>query len=306
MVNGVLLVDKPEGPTSHDVVAVARRALDTRRVGHTGTLDPFATGLLVLCVGPATRLAQYLTGLDKAYEATARLGLATDTLDDTGEVLAESEGWRDRTAAEIRAAFEAQQGALDQRPPAYSAKKVGGKKAYELARAGEAVELEPVPVTIHELDVLALDGPDVRFRMRCSSGTYVRAVARDAGETLGCGAHLTALRRTRVGPFDVESAVAFDALQAAATAAGDGEGGDDEGGAADLRGDLEVALLRPLEAMAHLPRLDLDADQAGRVRHGQTLSVAAPVGVVALAEGDELRAVAESDGRRVRPRKVFA
>ena len=294
--NGVLPVDKVEGPTSHDVVALARKALDTRRVGHTGTLDPFATGLLVLCVGSATKLAQYLTGLEKRYEATARLGTATDTLDKTGAVTAETAGWEALDEAAIRAAFESQQGTFEQVPPAYSAKRVGGRKSYELARAGEAVELAPVEVTVHELEVMEIDGCDVRFRARCSTGTYVRAIARDAGEALGVGAHLTALRRTGVGPYEVAGAVAFDALKAAA-------GRSD----AEARAAVDAGLLSPLEGLAHLPRLALDAGQLGRVKHGQSFEVdGAPAGVVALVDGGELRAVAESDGRWVRPKKVFA
>lgn len=282
---GVLPVDKPAGPTSHDVVAAARKALGTRRVGHTGTLDPFATGLLVLCIGPATRLAQYLTGMDKRYEATARLGVATDTLDRDGTVVAVSDAEALDPAA-IRAAFEDQQGRRLQRPPVYSAKKVGGKKAYELARTGQAVELEPVEVMIHELQVLAVEGALVRFRMRCSAGTYVRAVARDAGEVLGVGAHLTALRRTTVGRLQVADAVAMDRLQE--------------------RDAVAAALLSPLEAVAHLPTVRLDAEQVRRVRHGQALALdGLDAGLVALADGDELVAIAESDGVEARPRKVF-
>lgn len=307
--NGVLPVDKASGPTSHDVVALARRALDTRKVGHTGTLDPFATGLLVLCAGQATRLAQYLTGLDKTYEAAARLGVATDTLDPTGAVTAETDAWRALDEAAIRAAFRDQEGRRRQTPPAYSAKRVGGKKSYELARAGQAVELAPVDVTIHALDVLAIDGPEVRFRIHCSSGTYIRAVARDAGEALGVGAHLTALRRTGVGPFDVADAVPFDELKAAGRRDHDADDADDgDAGAAGrgARAAVAAAFLSPLDAMGHLPRLELDADQRERVRHGQTLDVeGAPEGLVALVAGGALRAVAESNGRYVRPRKVF-
>lgn len=283
---GVLSVDKPAGPTSHDVVTAARRALGTRRIGHTGTLDPFATGLLVLCIGSATRLAQYLTGMDKEYEATARLGVVTDTLDRDGAVVAETDGTETLALADIRAAFEDQQGRRLQTPPAYSAKKIGGRKAYELARAGQAVELEPTEVTIHELEVLAVDGHHVRFRMRCSAGTYVRAVARDAGEALGVGAHLTVLRRTAVGRFRVADAVAMDRLEDGDTVA--------------------AALLSPLEAVAHLPTVALDADQVQRVRHGQALAMAAlPEGLVALADDAGLVAIAEAGGGRVRPRKVF-
>ena len=296
---GVLLVDKSEGPTSHDAVAVARKALDTRRIGHTGTLDPFATGLLILCVGRATKLAEYLTGLEKSYEATARLGTTTDTLDLTGEVTAETAAWETLEPAAIRAAFESQQGTFEQEPPAYSAKRLGGKKAYELARAGESVELAPVRVTIHALEVLAVDGPEVRFRMRCSSGTYVRAVARDAGAALGVGAHLTALRRTAIGPHDVAAAVPLDALKTAGTA----EPGPDRDAA---RAAVDAALLTPLDALAHLPRLELDEAQLFRVKHGQSIEVpGAQEGLTVLAQGGRLCAVAESNGRWVRPRKVL-
>ncbi|MGK7311449.1 MAG: tRNA pseudouridine(55) synthase TruB [Candidatus Longimicrobiales bacterium M2_2A_002] len=302
--NGVLPVDKTEGPTSHDVVAVARKALDMRRVGHTGTLDPFATGLLVLCTGQATKLARYLTGLDKSYEATARLGVATDTLDRTGEVIAETDAWEALDGARIRDAFEAQEGERAQTPPAYSAKRVGGKKSYQLARAGQAVELAPVDVTIHSLEVVAVDGPDVRFRLRCSSGTYVRAIARDAGQALGVGAHLTALRRTAIGPFDVDAAVPFDTLKAAGEARGQRSEGTGTGGAAGV---VEAAVLTPLQALAYLPRLELEDAELERVRHGQSIEVeGAAEGLVALAHDGVLAAVAESNGRYVRPRKVFA
>ena len=300
---GVLLVDKAEGPTSHDVVAAARKALDTRRIGHTGTLDPFATGLLVLCVGQATKLAQFLTGLDKSYEATARLGVHTDTLDRTGTVTAETDAWRRLDDAAIRDAFERQRGVIEQVPPTYSAKKVGGKKSYELARAGQAVQLAPAEVEIHGLEVLAIDGAEVRFRIRCSTGTYVRAVARDAGEALGVGAHLTALRRTAVGPFDVARAVSTATLTAARGGAGDAA---DETAADAARAEVRASLLTPLEALAHVPRLELDTGQLKRVRHGQSIEVAMAEGLVALVDGGELRAVAESNGRWVRPRKVFS
>ncbi len=283
---GILPVDKPAGPSSHDMVAVARRALGERRIGHTGTLDPFATGLLLLCVGTATRLAEYLVGLEKEYEATARLGVATDTLDHTGEVTAEWDAWAELDEAAIRAAFESQAGTRLQTPPVYSAKKIDGRKAYELARAGEAVTPEAVEVTIHDLDVLAVDGADVRFRMRCSSGTYVRAVARDAGEALGVGAHLTQLRRTAVGRFRVDDALDPGALEDA--------------------GAVEAALVAPRDALRHLPALELsDADRA-RIGHGQRLPVGeTPAGLLALVHDGELVAIAEADRDAIRPRKVF-
>lgn len=286
--NGVLPIDKPAGPSSHDMVAAARRSLKEKRIGHTGTLDPFATGLLLLCIGPATRLSEYLTGLDKIYDATARLGVATDTLDATGVAVGGSERWRELDEDVIRAAFESQRGTRLQTPPIYSAKKIGGRKAYELARSGEAVTPEPVNVTIHSLDVLGVDGADVRFRMRCSSGTYVRAVARDAGAALGVGAHLTTLRRTAVGSHRVEDALAPDRL--------------------DHPDAVRAALIDPLTALGHLPVLELDAAEVRKVGHGQALSSAGRPerGTVALAADGALVAIAEADERAIRPRKVLA
>lgn len=283
---GVLGVDKPSGPTSHDVVAVARRALGTRQIGHTGTLDPFASGLLLLCVGPATRLAEYLAGLDKRYEATARLGIATDTLDRTGRVLNETEAWQELGPDAVRTAFVSQAGRRSQTPPAYSAKKIAGKRAYELARAGVEVQPDPVQVEILSLDVTDIDGARVRFRVHCSSGTYVRAVARDAGASLGVGAHLMELRRTAIGRFRIEGALAMEHLEDP--------------------GRVEGALLSPLAALAHLPERALDPDQARRVRHGQAIPAGdTEKGLVVLAARQRLVAVAESDGELIRPRKVF-
>lgn len=284
---GFLPVDKPEGPTSHDIVALARRGLGVRRIGHTGTLDPFATGLLVLCIGPATRLAEYVSGLDKTYEATARLGVRTDTLDRTGEVVSTSEGWVDLTDDEVRAAFESQVGRLDQVPPDYSAKKIAGRRAYELARAGRAVAPTAVPVDILEVRVLAMDGPSVRFMLRCSSGTYVRAVARDAGDALGVGAHLTALRRTAIGGFAAEDALDVAHLEDADAVA--------------------ARLIPPLQGLAHLPVVELAPGGVAGVRHGRTIPAPAALasGTVALAADGELVAIAESDGMALRPRKVL-
>lgn len=284
---GVLPIDKPDGPTSHDVVAAARRSLGIRRIGHSGTLDPFATGLLLLCVGRATRLAEYLTGLDKRYEATARLGITTDTLDRTGEILARSDAWPELEEEVIRRAFLDQQGRRLQTPPVYSAKKVDGRRAYERARSGEPVRPDPVPVEIHDLTVTRIAGADVDFRIHCGSGTYVRAVARDAGEALGVGAHLTALRRTAVGRFDVRDALPLDRLEDAAA--------------------VSAALLEPVDAVDHLPALRLSEDETRRIGHGQSLPAEgrAGPGLVALTRAGSLVAVAECDGRLVRPRKVF-
>jgi tRNA pseudouridine55 synthase len=210
-VDGVLVVDKPAGPTSHDVVDRVRRALATRRVGHTGTLDPFATGVLPVCVGRATRLARFLAGGEKEYLATVRLGFATTTDDRTGEpvgppvpVAVSSE--------QLAAALAGLVGSFDQVPPAFSAKHAGGRRLYELARRGEAVPRAATPVTVHGVLLLAREGDRVEIEVRCSPGTYVRALARDLGERLGTGAHLTALRRTRSGAFDLSQAVSGDDL----------------------------------------------------------------------------------------------
>jgi tRNA pseudouridine55 synthase len=213
-VDGVLVVDKPGGPTSHDVVDRVRRALRTRRVGHTGTLDPFATGVLPVCVGRATRLARFLSGGEKEYVATVRLGFATTTDDRTGEPLgARVPG--DVAPEALAAALEGLVGSFDQVPPAFSAKHVGGRRLYELARRGEAVPRAATPVTVHAIRLLAREADTVEIAVRCSAGTYVRALARDLGEGLGTGAHLTALRRTRSGPFDLSQSVSGDDLAGA-------------------------------------------------------------------------------------------
>ncbi|MGD2067205.1 MAG: tRNA pseudouridine(55) synthase TruB [Gemmatimonadota bacterium] len=287
-VGGVLPVDKPEGPTSHDIVGWARKALDTRRIGHTGTLDPFASGLLLLCVGPATRLAEYLTGLDKEYVATARLGVRTDTHDREGRTVRVRDGWSSLEADRVAEALADLTGPLEQVPPAFSAKKVGGESAHRLARRGEAPELPPVRVTVHELELLGLDPPELRFRVLCSSGTYVRALARDLGEALGVGAHLTALRRTRVGPFSVESAVPGDAL---------------------TPGAARAAWISPADALAHLPRVEVDEEAVRRLATGRTIDsppdVADEERPVAAVRRGELVAVTTRKGATLRPRKVF-
>lgn len=283
----VLPVDKPVGPTSHDIVGAVRKALDRRRVGHTGTLDPFASGLLLVCVGRATRLAEYLSGLDKTYEATARLGVATDTLDREGEVVETRAGWHDLDSGAVEAALAPLRGRIEQVPPAYSAKKIGGQPAHRLARRGAVVELAPATVTVHELALTSLELPLVGFRVRCSSGTYVRALARDLGERLGVGAHLVELRRTAIGAFGVEGAVTPEQL-------GDGAA-------------VAAAALDPLEALHHLPKLEADAAEASSIAQGRPLEGvdAGLSGLVAVAHGGSLVAVGESSGGVLRPRKVF-
>jgi tRNA pseudouridine55 synthase len=213
-VDGVLVVDKPPGPTSHDVVDRVRRALGTRRVGHTGTLDPFATGVLPVCVGRATRLARFLSGGEKEYLATVRLGFATTTDDRTGEPLSPPRPV-DVAPERLAAALLGLVGGYDQVPPAFSARQVGGRRLYELARRGETVPRAATPVTVHAVDLRGRDGDTVQFAVRCSPGTYVRALARDLGERLGTGAHLQALRRTRSGAFDLSQAIGGDDLAGA-------------------------------------------------------------------------------------------
>ena len=213
-VDGVLVVDKPAGPTSHDVVDRVRRALLTRRVGHTGTLDPFATGVLPLCVGRATRLARFLAGGEKEYLATVRLGFATTTDDVTGEPTG-APVRVDVTPERLAAALAGLVGTFDQIPPAFSAKHAGGRRLYELARRGETVPRAAASVTVHGIDLLARTSDSVEIAVRCSAGTYVRALARDLGERLETGAHLTSLRRIRSGAFSLSQAVSGDDLAGA-------------------------------------------------------------------------------------------
>ena len=208
--DGVLVIDKPEGPTSHDVVAKARRALGEKRVGHTGTLDPLATGVLPLVFGRATRLVRFLIASDKEYEATILFGVTTDTLDVTGEETSRSGGAPSRDA--LVAALRAFEGEQRQVPPAYSAKKVGGRRAYDLARRDEPVELAPVPVRVSRLALLEAGNDRCRISLTCSAGFYVRSLVRDLGERVGTGACLEALRRTRSGEFTIDEAIPLDAL----------------------------------------------------------------------------------------------
>jgi tRNA pseudouridine55 synthase len=208
---GLLLVDKPIGPTSHDLVQRVRRLAGTRRVGHAGTLDPAATGLLILGVGGATRLLTYLVGLDKTYTATIRLGFATTTDDAEGAPLGPAGDVPDAVRQRVPAAVAALTGEIDQVPSSVSAVHVDGRRAHELVRAGEAVALPSRRVTVSRFAVLAERGDELDVVVDCSSGTYIRALARDLGAALGVGGHLTALRRTRVGPFDVAAAAPLEA-----------------------------------------------------------------------------------------------
>jgi tRNA pseudouridine55 synthase len=246
--DGVLVVNKPEGPTSHDVVDRVRRVFGTRRVGHTGTLDPFATGVLPVCVGKATRLARFLAEGDKVYRATVRLGFATTTDDRLGEPLA-SPRVVDLDARAVGKACRELTGPQLQVPPAFSAKRRNGVRSYDLARQGAPVTLAPSPVTIFALEVVFFEGDRLELHVACSPGTYVRALARDLGERLGVGGHLTALCRTRSGAFGLEDAVGWDDLDSKAR-----------------------AWLRPLHALLpEMPSVRVGEEGARALRHGRDL-----------------------------------
>lgn len=209
--SGILLVDKPSGPTSHDLVARVRGRFKVKKVGHGGTLDPMATGLLILLLGKATKLSDRVMGHDKVYEGALRLGVETDTQDAEGEVVATRDP-SGITREALLGAMQALEGDILQTPPMVSARKINGVPLYKLARAGQTVPREPRPVYVYRFDLLSFDPPDASFRVACTKGTYVRTLAHDVGRALGCGAHLAALRRTRVGDFDVSAAHPFDAL----------------------------------------------------------------------------------------------
>jgi len=283
----VLPIDKPEGPTSHDVVRAVRRELGRRRVGHTGTLDPFASGLLLVCVGRATRLAEYIYGLDKTYDAVAKLGEVTDTLDREGKLVESREGWRELDGDRIRDALGRFLGSFAQLPPAYSAKKVRGEPAHRRMRRGEDVRLSPSQITVHSLELTSLDLPFVGLRVHCSSGTYIRALARDLGEQLDVGAHLVGLRRVAVGRFGVEGALQLDTL-------------------ADVER-VGAAAIDPLTAVTHVPSLVVDDAGARLLAQGRPVPVSDEhlQGVVAVSHRGGLLAIGESRGGLVRPRKVF-
>jgi len=284
---GLLLVDKPEGPTSHDMADLVRRATGVRRVGHTGTLDPFASGLLLFCVSWVTRLAEYLIPLPKVYRGVIRLGERTDSDDRTGRVIKRSHEWRGLDAASIRRVLDAQVGEIEQLPPAFSAKKLSGRRAYDAARAGEEVNLEPQRVTVHSIELRDLSLPDVCVEVACSGGTYIRAIARDVGEALGVGGHLAELRRLRIGEFSVDDAVQLDRETPGM--------------------EVRARLRSPEEAVVGLERLDLELETAAALCHGRPASwrgerLAGPAAVFA---NGSLVAIAEQRDNLIWPRKVF-
>jgi len=313
--DGILIIDKPEGWTSHDVVARLRRVLKTKRIGHTGTLDPFATGVLVMLVGKATRLAQFLDKDGKEYEAVVRFGYETDTGDRTGQeskVPDKSQVQGPRSKVEepsvllekVRNILPKFTGEIEQVPPMYSAKKVAGKKLYELARKGVEIERKAVKVTIEKLEVLEPSsdlGPwtldsglptwDLGLTVACSAGTYIRTLAEDIGRAVGTGAHLAELRRTRAGRFKLERAVTLEELEA-------------------LENPAEI-LVSMNESVSHLPEIKLDDDELVKIRNGVKIParIDTPgVQIVRLtAAGDELIAMGfhDENERVIRPRLVF-
>ncbi len=293
--DGILVVDKPCGMTSHDVVVQVRRLTGQKRVGHAGTLDPMAAGVLIVCLGRATRVVEYLTGLDKTYRAVIRLGVETDTYDADGQVVATRPVNLSET--DLRSALSRFVGEIDQVPPMYSALKREGRRLYKLARKGVEVERPPRRVKVYDITLRAwqADGqPEATIDVRCSSGTYIRSLAHDLGAVLGCGAHLTALTRLASGSFTLDEAVKLADLE----------------GLANLQG-----LLRPLDAaLQGLPAITLDADQARRVTRGQAILWNG----VEASTADSLYRVYNPDGtvvaimaydvasRLLHPRKVLA
>jgi tRNA pseudouridine55 synthase len=287
---GLIIVDKPFGPTSHRIVSLVRQGTGIRKVGHAGTLDPRASGVLVLCLGPATRLSEYLSMTSKRYEATIRFGATTQTYDGDGEIVRRSEQLP--TIDQIQAALPQFMGEIRQAPPPFSAIKLQGRRAYDMARAGEPVELAPRSVTIHLLEVADYHAPDLALAIECSAGTYIRSLANDLGECLGAGAYLAALRRTKAGPFGIDQAVSLAMLEESF-----GTGSWEE-------------YVRPAaDALPHLPIIRLDAVQLEGVRHGHRLPAAAASSGMArgLGPDGELAAILEAveAGSLWHPRKVF-
>ncbi len=291
VVSGVLVVDKPIGLTSHDVVQIIRRGTGIRRAGHTGTLDPRASGVLVILIGPAVRLSEYVSASDKRYQATIRLGSSTDTYDSEG-VITSSSDIGDITEEQFDEILQKFVGEMEQVPPPYSAIKVKGRKAYEMARKGEEVELEPRIINVYSLEILEWAPPEAVIDVYCSSGTYVRSLANDLGKDLGTGAHLVGLRRTKSGRFTLRDAVPLRRLQEAFDA-----------------GNWYKYLIPAAEALADWPMVELDADQVELIRHGHRVpvetvqkgwarGVSQQGDLVALLEADE-------ESGEWQPRKVF-
>lgn len=291
VVSGVLVIDKPIGLTSHDVVQIIRRGTGIRRAGHTGTLDPRASGVLVVLLGPAVRLSEYVSASDKRYQATIRLGGTTDTYDSEGVITSEAPASH-ITEEGFDEILQTYVGEIEQVPPPYSAVKVKGRKAYEMARKGEQVELQPRKINVYSLDVLEWDPPEVVVDAYCSSGTYIRSLANDLGESLGTGAYLIGLRRTKSGRFTLREAVPLRRLKEAFQA-----------------GDWYRFLIPAADALGDWPMVELDADLVDLVRHGHRIpaesesegwarGISQQGDLVALLEYNE-------ESNEWQPRKVF-
>lgn len=291
-VSGVLVVDKPVGLSSHDVVQIIRNGTKIRRAGHTGTLDPRASGVLVVLLGPAVRLSEYVSASEKRYQAVIELGVTTDTYDLEGRVTRRSPV--DISYEEFEQVLQSFIGEFEQKPPAYSAIKVRGEKAYEIARRGEEVELEPRMIQVRELELLDWDPPEAVVDIQCSSGTYVRSLAYDLGEKLGCGATLTGLRRTKNGRFGLRDAVSLRKLQEAFA-----------------NGDWYQYLIPAAEALGDWYTVELSVEQVDEVRHGHRVPALEEVEpgkwARAVSQEGELVALMEYDSaaHEWQPRKVF-
>jgi tRNA pseudouridine55 synthase len=285
-VDGVLLLDKPRGLSSNAALQRARRAYQAQKAGHTGTLDPLASGLLPLCFGEATKFAQFLLDAPKGYRATVRFGIETDTLDAEGRVLATRPVALD--AAAIEQALPALTGAQQQVPPAWSALKYQGRAYYEYARAGQEIPRVPRAVEVMRLALVQWDPPDAVLEVACSKGTYVRVLAGDLGTRLGCGAHLAALRRTATGGFTLAAAVGLDDLEAMAPEARD------------------ALLMPPAVLVAQLPRIDLDDAAAEVFLRGRPVEAAGASGAQAVFHHDRLLGVADAADGLARPRRLVA
>ncbi len=291
-VSGVLVIDKPTGMTSHDVVQIVRNGTHIRRAGHTGTLDPRASGVLVVLVGPAVRLSEFISASEKRYQAVLRLGLTTDTYDMDGNVLMSSPV--NISYEELEETLKTFIGEFDQIPPAYSAIKINGEKAYERARRGEEVEMEPRKVRVDSIELLDWESPEAIIDIQCSSGTYVRSLIHDLGEKLGCGATLVGLRRTKNGRFSLRDAVSLRRLQEAF-----------------VNGDWYRFLIPAAEALGDWYTVELTLDQVDQVRHGHRVPAVedVPTDTIARAVSEEGELVAlveyDAEAHEWQPRKVF-
>jgi tRNA pseudouridine55 synthase len=290
-VSGVIVVDKPIGMTSHDVVQVVRKGTNIRRAGHTGTLDPRASGVLVILVGPAVRLSEYVSASDKRYQAVIQLGTTTDTYDADGRVLSTTSV--DISEKQFDDVLQSFVGEIEQVPPPYSSVKVKGRHAYDMARNGEDIELDPRMINVYNLELLEWAPPEAVIDVFCSSGTYVRSLAHDLGEKLGCGAHLIGLRRTRSGRFTLRDAVPLRKLK---------EAFDDN--------TWDKYLIPAAEALSDWPAVELDTDQLDVVRHGRRIAAEPGAGKMAraISEDGELIGLLELDQETMewQPKKVFA